>query len=73
MKIVDIARLVAEKTKYSEVTAEQVERVRVMHDRFKQGAQFSFNYNTMLFVASILAGLGLAADSSTTVIASMLV
>jgi uncharacterized hydrophobic protein (TIGR00271 family) len=56
-----------------QVTLEQIERVRHMHDRFEEGARFSFNYNTLLLVASILAGLGLVSNSSTTIIASMLV
>lgn len=55
------------------VTQEQIDRVRQMHDRFAEGAEFSFNYNTLLLVASVLAGLGLASASTTTVIASMLV
>jgi uncharacterized hydrophobic protein (TIGR00271 family) len=44
-----------------------------VHDRFADGVQFSFNYNTLLLVASILAGLGLVSNSSATIIASMLV
>jgi uncharacterized membrane protein len=42
-------------------------------DRFADGVEFSFNYNTLLLVASILAGLGLVSNSSATIIASMLV
>jgi uncharacterized hydrophobic protein (TIGR00271 family) len=52
---------------------EQIERVRMIHEKFAEGCKFSFNYNTLLLTASILAGLGLVSDSSTTVIASMLV
>jgi uncharacterized hydrophobic protein (TIGR00271 family) len=44
-----------------------------VHDRFADGVEFSFNYNTLLLVASILAGLGLVSNSSATIIASMLV
>lgn len=55
------------------VTQEQINRVRQMHDTFSEGAEMNFNYNTLLLVASVLAGLGLAAGSTTTVIASMLV
>lgn len=55
------------------VTQEQINRVRKMHDTFAEGAEMNFNYNTLLLVASVLAGLGLAAGSTTTVIASMLV
>jgi uncharacterized hydrophobic protein (TIGR00271 family) len=44
-----------------------------VHDRFADGVEFSFNYNTLLLVASILAGLGLVSNSSATISASMLV
>lgn len=44
-----------------------------VHDRFAEGMVFSFNYNTLLLVASVLAGLGLVSNSSSTIIASMLV
>jgi uncharacterized hydrophobic protein (TIGR00271 family) len=44
-----------------------------VHDRFADGVEFSFNYNTLLLVASVLAGLGLVSNSSATIIASMLV
>ena len=54
-------------------TDEQVARVQLVHEKFSEGAEFSFNYNTMLLVASILAGLGLASNSTATIIASMLV
>jgi uncharacterized hydrophobic protein (TIGR00271 family) len=60
-------------THFSEITQEQIDRVRLMHDRFQEGSQFSFNYNTLLAVVSILAGLGLVSNSLTAVIAIMLV
>jgi uncharacterized hydrophobic protein (TIGR00271 family) len=44
-----------------------------VHDRFSEGAEFSFNYNTLLLVASVLAGFGLVINSSATIIGSMLV
>ena len=44
-----------------------------VHSSITHGASFSFNYNTLLVVASVIAGLGLVSNSSTTVIASMLV
>ena len=47
--------------------------VRSMHGRLREGSVFSFNYNTLLLVASILAGLGLASNSSAMIISSMLV
>ena len=52
---------------------DHIDRVRKMHQGFTEGAEFSFNYNTLLLVASVLAGLGLISNSSTTIIASMLV
>lgn len=51
---------------------EQIERVKMMHDRFTDGARSDFNYNTLLLVASVLAGLGLVSNSTATIIASML-
>eukprot|EP00539_Tryblionella_compressa_P000844 CAMPEP_0178750534 /NCGR_PEP_ID=MMETSP0744-20121128/10050_1 /TAXON_ID=913974 /ORGANISM="Nitzschia punctata, Strain CCMP561" /LENGTH=449 /DNA_ID=CAMNT_0020404131 /DNA_START=260 /DNA_END=1609 /DNA_ORIENTATION=- len=51
----------------------QIDRVRAMHNRFSEGAESNFNFNTLLLVASVLAGLGLISNSSTTIIASMLV
>lgn len=55
------------------VSKEQIERVKVMHDRFLRDASFSFNYNTLMLVASIIASLGLVSNSSASIIASMLV
>ena len=46
-----------------EVTREEVQRVRLMHNRFLDGSIFSFNYNTLLVIASIIAALGLGSDS----------
>jgi uncharacterized hydrophobic protein (TIGR00271 family) len=39
----------------------------------EEGVNFSFNFNVLLLIASILAGLGLVSNSSATIIASMLV
>ena len=55
------------------VDMEQINRVKMMHKQFRDGSKFSFNYNTMLLVASVLAGCGLISNSSATIIASMLV
>ena len=44
-----------------------------MHEVFSEGIVFCFNYNTLLLVASVLAGCGLVSNSSATIIASMLV
>ena len=43
-----------------------------MHDSISENAEFNFNYVCLLIVASIVAGLGLMTNSSTTVISSML-
>ena len=69
----DWAKIVQLSTRFSEVSVEQLERVKMMHDRIQDGVDFSFNYNCLLFVASILAGMGLISNSPSTIIASMLV
>lgn len=43
-----------------------------MHDSISENAEFNFNYICLLIVASVVAGLGLVTNSSTTVISSML-
>ena len=57
----------------TEVTIEDIERVKVMHDRFLNDAQFSFNYTTLLIIASVIAAMGLASNGGPSIIASMLV
>jgi hypothetical protein len=69
----DLKKIIERDDNFSEVTVEQIERVRVMHDKFLEGTMFSFNYNTLLLVASVIAGLGLVSNSTATIIASMLV
>jgi len=54
------------------VNMEQIERIRMMHDKISEGAEWNFNYCCLLIISSIVAGLGLMSDSSTTVISSML-
>lgn len=73
MGLRDWAKIVKTSGRFSHVSLEQIERVRVIHDRFLEGASFSFNYNVLLLVASVLAGLGLVSNSSAVIIASMLV
>ena len=58
---------------FTEVTIEDIERVKIMHGRFLGDAQFSFNYSTLLIIASVIAGIGLGSNSSASIIASMLV
>jgi hypothetical protein len=69
----DLKKIIERDDNFSEVTVEQIERVRLMHDKFMEGSVFSFNYNTLLLVASVIAGLGLVSNSTATIIASMLV
>lgn len=57
----------------TEVTVEDIDRTKIMHDRFLEGSQFDFNYTTLLIIAGAIAALGLANNSSATIIASMLV
>ena len=66
-------RFMKESSRFVQLDTEQIERIQIMHDQFAEGSAFTFNYNTLLLVASVLAGLGLISNSSTTVIASMLV
>lgn len=42
----------------------------IVHERIESGVNFSFNYNVLLLVASVLAGLGLVSDSIATIIVS---
>lgn len=58
---------------YMEVTEEQLDRTIKMHKQIEENAMFTFNYNTLILCAAIIAGLGLVSNSSTTIIASMLV
>eukprot|EP00970_Alexandrium_tamarense_P011498 scaffold2510_cov215-Alexandrium_tamarense.AAC.4 len=69
----DLKKVIERDDRYEEVTAEQIKRVKAMHDSFYNGAVMNFNYNTLLLVASVLAGLGLVTNSTATIIASMLV
>lgn len=68
----DLKKVIERDDRYEEVTAEQIKRVKAMHDSFHNGAVMNFNYNTLLLVASVLAGLGLVTNSTATIIASML-
>ena len=72
IRMQDLLRVIERDDRFHEVTVEQIERVKVMHDRFMDGVRPDFNYNTLLLVASVLAGLGLASNSTATIIASML-
>lgn len=69
----DLRNVIRDSTRTEIVNYEQIERIKIMHERFADGCKFSFNYNVLLLTASIIAGLGLVSNSTTTVIASMLV
>ena len=69
----NIFRVFERSDSYSEVTREEIQRVRVIHNRVHEGSIFSFNYNALLLISSIIAALGLGSNSSAIIIASMLV
>jgi hypothetical protein len=71
-RLEDLRRIIEADDRFEEVTVEQIERVKLMHDRFMEGAVPNFNYNTLLLVAAVIAGLGLVSNSTATIIASML-
>ncbi|EED87642.1 predicted protein [Thalassiosira pseudonana CCMP1335] len=73
VKFNDLLRVFEEDDNFEAVTIEQIKRVKIMHDKFFDGAVMNFNYCTLLVVASVIAGLGLVTNSSATIIASMLV
>jgi hypothetical protein len=52
----DVAKVFVRSDSLLTVEDEDIERVKIMHDTFLESSQFSFNYNVMLGVASILAG-----------------
>ena len=54
------------------VSREQIARIRAIHHKISEGVRFNFNYCCLLMIASVVAGLGLAIDSSSTVVSSML-
>ena len=53
----DLKKIIEHDDQFSEVTVEQIERVKLMHDKFLEGTVFSFNYNTPLLVASVIAAV----------------
>ena len=57
----------------TEVTIEDIDRTKLMHDRFLGDSQFNFNYTTLLIIASVIAAMGLANNGGASIIASMLV
>ena len=72
VKSEDVKNVFYPSTTTGHVTIEQIQRIKMMHDKIADGVDFDFNYCCLLMVASIVAGLGLALGSSTTVISSML-
>ena len=68
----DVKNVFRTSTTTASVSFEQIQRIKMMHDKIADGVDFDFNYYCLLLVASIVAALGLALGSSTTVISSML-
>lgn len=68
----DVKQIFRGSTTTGTVSIEQLTRIKRMHEKISDGVKWDFNYCCLLMVASVVAGLGLAMDSSTTVISSML-
>ena len=51
---------------------EQKQRIEFVYNKISKGVDMKFNYLSLLVIASIVAGMGLATGSSTSVISSML-
>ena len=68
----DIRNIFRGSTTTGNVSMEQIERIKRMHDKISDGVDWDFNYTVLIIVASIVAAIGLATDSATTVISSML-
>jgi uncharacterized hydrophobic protein (TIGR00271 family) len=73
LKFRDLLLVFSNDDEIMEVTEEDVERVRIMHAKFLEGSKFSFNYNSLLLIAAVIAACGLGGNSVATIIASMLV
>jgi hypothetical protein len=69
----DVIKVFRRSDAFLEVKDEDIERVKIMHDRFMGDCRPSFNYNALLFIASVIAALGLGSNSVASIIASMLV
>ena len=54
-------------------TAEQRNRIKKVYHMILKGVEMHFNYCCLLIIASVVAVMGLATDSATTVISSMLI
>ena len=68
----DVKNVFRASTTRAPASQEQIARIKRMHEKISDGVNWDFNYSCLLMVASIVAGLGLAIDSATTVISSML-
>lgn len=68
----DVKAVFKASTTTAAASHEQIARIRKMHQKISEGVEWNFNYSMLLMVASVVASLGLATDSSTTVISSML-
>ena len=60
---------------HSKFRVERISRMRVENviEQIKEGARMSFDYISLLCIASILAGVGLATNNTVVIVASMLV
>ena len=72
IKTEDVQNIFRGSTTTCTVSFDQIDRIKRMHDKISSGVHMDFNYICLLVVASVVAALGLAVDSSTTVISSML-
>ena len=68
----DVGNIFRASSTTAKISQEQIVRIKIMHDKISDGVDFNFNYYCLLMVASCIAALGLATDSATTVISSML-
>ncbi|KAL7529526.1 hypothetical protein ACHAXR_003014 [Thalassiosira sp. AJA248-18] len=68
----DVKAIFRASTTKAAASHEQIDRIKRMHKKISDGVNWDFNYSCLLMVASVVASLGLATDSSTTVISSML-
>ncbi len=72
MKKDDVKGIFRASTTVGSVSTDQIVRIKKMHNKISDGVNWDFNYSCLITVASIVAGLGLATNSETTVISSML-
>lgn len=72
MKKDDVKEIFRASTTVGSVSTNQIVRIKMMHNKISDGVTWDFNYSCLLTIASIVSGLGLASNSATTVVSSML-